>query len=173
MIKDWSNYNEFTKLVFDPEGLLANVAVDLGLKAYLKDYYSIDGILYEDKHKLNSTHFPEILDVWTYFRHITVAFEHENDFYSGIWNETAHLLITNCDLRVLVSYPCDPSGGKGILDGLHDIIRGHHQCCKIAKKESFLIILGDLNRNESQKVKVEWKGLVFKMNNWKEIRSPK
>ena len=98
----WSRTTEVTNLVLRAENcLLGNVAAGLGLICYSRsDYYSIDAVLYKNEDKV-----PGLPDNNYWLRAIRVAFEHENNFRNGLFPEVAHLLITNCEVRVLTSYP--------------------------------------------------------------------
>src|SRR5438309_6138042 len=78
----------------------------------------------------------------TWLRRIRVAFEHENYFNSGLFQEVSHLLITDCDLRVLVSYPNDPDAELSYqLKYLHEVIKGNDRSDQISEASSFLFIV--------------------------------
>jgi hypothetical protein len=93
---------------------------------------------------------------------LRVAFEHENNFKGGLYQEVSHLLITNCDLRVLVTYPNDGAANpktKKEMDYLHEIIRGSRQGESISTDESFLLIFGYENG-------FAWEGYIYKQTAW-------
>ena len=103
---------------------------------------------------------PKINENTFWFKEIKVAFEHENRYDKNLYQEVSHLLITRCDLRVLVSYP--PYHKEPISDYLHEIIKGTSFEKEISDNESFLLILGYEN-------KFQWEGFVYKSEKWTEI----
>lgn len=158
LLSIWRNNTEFTKTIKgDDASVMHEIANKLNLKCYHSDYYSLDTVLYKEDDLV-----PGRTQNSYWFRDIRVAFEHENNFRSGLYKEISHLLITNCDLRVLVTYPNTDKEAKKELEYLHNIIKGNRQYKSISKQESFLIILG----SESGFL---WEGYVFKEENWKPI----
>lgn len=154
----WRQAKEFTANVKgDEASIMQEVANRLNLKCYHSDYYSLDTILYREEDLV-----PDRPQGSYWFREIRVAFEHENDFKSGLYQEVSHLLITSCDLRVLVTYPNTEAGANKELAYLHSIIKGNRQSKSISEQESFLIIFG----TESGFL---WEGYVFKEENWKRV----
>lgn len=157
LVKEWRNARTFTNIIkSNDDCIIKQVADILKLRCYSNDYYSIDTILYTEDDLV-----PKIRENTFWFRQIKVAFEHENNFNGGLFQEVAHLLITNSDLKVLVTYPnCDMTNQ---LVYLHEIIKG----CKIQKelsdKESFLLIFG-------YETEFEWEAFVYKENEWKQVR---
>ena len=115
----------------------------------------MDTILYKPEDKT-----PDINPNTYWFRDIRVAFEHENNFNGGLYQEVSHLLITNCDLKVLVTYPNDDIENE--LNYLHKIISGNRQSKSISDEESFLLIFG----SEGD---FSWDAYVYKTDNWKQI----
>lgn len=158
LLKIWRQNTEFTSHIkSDDNSVILEVANKLNLLCYPYDYYSIDTILYKKEDLV-----PGLNEGQYWFRDIRVAFEHENYFNSGLYKEVSHLLITNCDLRVLVTYPNDD--GQEELKYLHGIINGHRQSKIISDEESFLIIFG----GEAGFI---WEGYVYKEDNWKQINT--
>lgn len=156
LINIWRQAKIFTSHVKgDDASIMKEVADKLNLLCYHNDYYSIDTVLYKEEDLV-----PGRPQGSYWFRDFRVAFEHENNFNSGLYKEVSHLLITNCDLKVLVTYPIDD--GQNELDYLHSIIKPHRQSKIISDEESFLIIFGW----ESD---FSWEGFVYKEENWKEI----
>jgi hypothetical protein len=152
----WRNAKAYTQYIKNDENsVIREVAKRLNLLCYAHDYYSIDSILYKEEDRVQGLN-PN--SYW--FRNIRVAFEHENNFKSGLYQEASHLLITNCDLRVLVSYPGDSPDGE--LKYLHEIVSGNRQAQEISDHESFLIIFG----YEKDFV---WEGYVFTTDSWKKL----
>ena len=155
---------DYTKLaISDNDSLIIQVAEKLGLSCYNADYYSLDSVLYHEQHRIKKGN-----DKYHYLSHICVAFEHENCFFSGLFQEVAHLLITLSQLKVLVSYPNSFEEKKvnQELVELHSIIAQTPDSDQISKKENFLLILG---YNYKQDSKDSWKGLVFTTEEWKEL----
>ena len=155
--KIWDNSKAYTEYIIgDNNSVIEDVANRLDLLCYPRDYYSIDTILYKQEDRT-----PHLAPNNFWLRDMRVAFEHENDFNSGLFQEVSHLLTTNCDLRVLVTYPINKNI-KDELDYLHEIISGNRDSKEISDEESFLIIFGfDTG--------FEWKGLVYKLDDWKEL----
>lgn len=89
-------------------------------------------------------------------------------FFSALFQEIAHLLITLSQLKVLVSYPNSFEEKKvnQELAELHSIIAQTPDSDQISKKENFLLILG---HNYKQDSKDSWEGLVFTTEEWKEL----
>ena len=146
----------YTNLVIGSDNsIVLNVAKLLGLHCYNSDYYSIDSIFYCDEDLV-----PGIQpDTW-WFRDIRIAFENENNFDSGLFQEVSHLLITDCDLRVLVTYP---NGRKEQeMEYLHKVISGNRSSKIMSEKENVLLIFGygDPYR---------WEGHVYKEDGWKAV----
>jgi hypothetical protein len=159
LLKIWRDARIFTPYIrSDQNSVLKEVADKLQLKCYPYDYYCIDGILYKEEDLV-----PDISPSTTWFRHIRVAFEHENYFKSGLYKEVSHLLITNCDIKVLVTYY--PAGDYyPELEYLHRIIKGSGYSESLSEKENFLLIIGD-------EADFTWDGYIYKDDNWKLINS--
>jgi hypothetical protein len=159
LLQIWRLRPNFTSYIMsDDNSVMEDVAKELGLDCYPRDNYFIDTILY-DKQDL----VPGLGEGQYWFRDIRVAFEHEHDFNSKLYQETSHLLITNCDLRVLVTYPPNNEEiEKTHLDRLHEIIKGTRQSKLLSDNESFLIILG-------YQGDFGWLGFVYKEDKWTQI----
>jgi hypothetical protein len=159
--KVWRNNAEFTLSIKGDgsknDSVLAVIAEKLNLHCYPFEYYSLDSILYDENDMV-----PERPEGTYWFRDIRVAFEHENHFNSGLFKEVSHLLLINCDLRVLVTYPPNDYNEEKQLEYLHKIIAGSRQSKSISDDESFLIILGYENG-------FSWFGYVYKEENWEPI----
>ena len=155
LVELWRNNKAFTWLVKGSENsILSEVAQELELLSYEADYYCLDAIFYKKEDLI-----PNLSQNSFWFRNIRVAFEHENNFKSGLYQEVSHLLITNCDLKVLVSYPEYP---EEELKKLHKIIRETKHSKAIHEQESFLIILG-------YETNFEWEGYIYKEDDWEKI----
>lgn len=159
LLSIWRQAKEFTSQVKgDDASLMKEIADKLNLVCYHSDYYFLDTVLYKEEDLV-----PGRPQGSYWFRDIRVAFEHENNFNSGLYQEVSHLLITNCDLKVLVTYP--PNDDKEIyqLNNLLDIIKGSRQSRIISDNESFLIIFG-------YEADFSWIGYVYKESGWKQIK---
>jgi hypothetical protein len=158
---DWPNCPVFTSHVFsEPDSIIKAIAGRLGLQSYC-GYYSIDAILFEGGDLV-----PLIPSGTTWVRRIRVAFEHENYFDSGLFQEVSHLLITDCDLRVVVSYPGNDEELPNQLHYLHSIISGTDRSDQIAETGAFLFIAG---RRHVEKGTIEWCGYVYERAQWRKF----
>ena len=137
--------------------ILNDVSHELGLLCYPHDYYSIDSILYAAEDRISG-----LGEHNYFFRDMRVAFEHENIFKSGLYKEVAHLLLMNCDLKVLVTYP-NVIDYTDEMNYLHGIIKGNRNSQEIAEKDGFLIIFGF---DEGHR----WEGFIFKEDEWMKIQ---
>ena len=156
MLSLWRKNKELTLFIKGSENSIINtISKKFGLLSYERDYYSIDAILYNPE-DLTSNIKPNTF----WFRDIKVAFEHENTFKSGIYQELSHLLITNSELKVLVTYPDDTPIKE--LEYFHKIIKGTRHSKDISDKENLLLIFGYENN-------FEWEGFIYKENDWKSI----
>lgn len=157
LLKIWRNARVFTSYIKgDDNCVIGEIASKLGLLYYPRDYYSIDCILYK---KEDLVHNLKEGSYW--FRDMRVAFEHENDFKSGLFKEISHLLLVNADLKVLVTYPNEDTDDQ--MKYLHEIISGNRQAKFISDDESFLIIFG-YERGFA------WEGFVYKEHDWVQIQ---
>ncbi len=149
----WRERRNFTlKVKGSEDSILSEVSKILNLRSYEHDYYSIDAILYKSTDLVD---LPNKDSYW--FQNITIAIEHENDFKDGLYKEGSHLLITNAELRVLITYPDEP---EWILSDLRKIITMNKLSQLISDTEGFLVIFGYENG-------FEWQGYVYKENEWK------
>ena len=153
MLSLWKNPKGFTSYIKGSENsVIAEIGRKLDLKTYEQDYYSMDAIFYKEEDRLDIPN-----KFW--FRDFRIAFEHENNIKSGIYQEVAHLLTLSCDVRVVVIYP---EYAEDILPELHNIIKGHRQSNIFSEEESFLIICGYYTD-------FGWEGYIFKNKDWKKI----
>lgn len=160
MLPIWRNNKAYTSYIKNSDNsVLSEIAQVFNLKCYEKDYYSVDAIFYNDADLT-----PRINENTYWFRHITIAFEHENNFKGGLYQEVSHLLITNSDLKVLVTYPNEDITNQ--FDYLHEIVKGCKNSNIISDEQSFLIILGYENG-------FEWEGYVYKQDNWLQLDNAK
>lgn len=158
----WYKFYEYTNLVLSSDNcLLNNVANILNLNSYPYDYYSLDAVFYSDNDRIQKIiDIPENL-YWFY--NIKVAIEHENCFNIKLYQEVSHLLITDCDLKVLITYPNSINQRDKIYFSLFQIIKSSKRHNEISDNSSFIIING---YDEGSK----WDGYIFKENTWKIIK---
>ena len=158
---DWPRSSFFTAHVFTaPNCIIDDIAARMGLRSYC-GYYSIDAVLFADDDLV-----PDRPVGTTWFRRIRIAFEHENDFYSGLFQEVSHLLITDCDLRVVVSYPGNHDDFDSELEYLHRIIAGTDRSAQIAATGAFLFIAGWRHVEYGT---IEWWGYVYEHKHWRRL----
>src|ERR1700721_1857293 len=119
LLSIWRQPRAFTSHVKgDDNSIMKEIADKLDLICYHHDYYFLDTIFYKEEDLV-----PGRPDGSFWFRDIRVAVEHENKYNRSLYQEVAHLLIINCDLKVLVTYPNDH--WEGILEYLHEVIKGN------------------------------------------------
>jgi hypothetical protein len=162
LLSDWFNAPAFTAHVLnEPNAIIEDIARSLKLECYC-GYYSIDAILF----KKTDDRVPGIPEGTTWVRRIRVAFEHENYFDSGLFQELSHLLITDCDLRVLVSYPDNEGDLNYQKEYLRSIIAGIDRSDQIEKSGAFLFIVG---WHDDVKKTIEWWGHVYERTQWRKL----
>jgi hypothetical protein len=155
MLGIWRQAKPFTAYVKgNEESIMHEVSTKLGLMSY-NEYYSLDTVLYEAEDLV-----PGRPEGSYWLRDIRVAVEHENYFTSGLYKEISHLLITHCDLRVLITYPDQEKVAE--LKYLHNVISGNRSAAQFSQNESILLIFG----YESD---FKWEGLVYKSDGWKTL----
>ena len=159
LYRDWPNPPVFTAdILSGPKSVMGVIESQLGLHG-CNEYYHLDDMLYSDEDLV-----PGIPEGQVWVRRIRVAFEHENFFLSGLFQELSHLLVTDCDLRVLVSYPDNESELNSQLQYLHSIVAGSDRASTIAASQSLLFIVGWRDAT-----KIEWWGYVYEPTNWRRI----
>lgn len=154
LLEVWRSTGEvYTAEIFDAENaVVQELAAELRLQVHT-GYYHLDAIFF--KSHGDRVHCAPQGETWV--QNIRIAFEHENDFNSGLFTETSHLLNTRADLRVLVAYTEDPEETdlKRELKNLGQIIAESD----LSADPAFLFIVG--KRIDSQK-DVEWRAFTFK-----------
>lgn len=148
---------EYTKLIISSENsVVLDLAKRLELECFNGDYYYIDSVFYKKNDLI-----PDISH-GCYLKDIRIAFEHENDFNSGLFQEVSHLLQTKCNLKVLVSYPETLAQAESELDYLYSIIKSSENSDFISGKEEFLVLF---NFGEA----THWRSWIYSQNGWKLI----
>ena len=158
LARRWASQRAFTSCMLkEPNSVVDAVAAKLGWKCY-DEYYSIDAIMFAPEDRI-----PEAPANQTWVRRIRVALEHENNFESGLFRELSHLLITDCDLRVLVSYTNDPERVKRECAVLHRIVSGSDRARAISDAGSLLFIIGS---GYLENAPVVWQAFVYSTEGW-------
>lgn len=151
----WRNNRDFTAAVKSSGDCVLNrVAARIGLKCYPYDYYCVDAVFYEPSDKV-----PDAPQNSTWLSGVSVAFEHENDVRSGLYKEASHLLITNADLRVLVTYPYWDNIADEEFKSVKSLVGASRHAKQISDDESFLLILG-------YEEPFKWEGFAYKTSDW-------
>lgn len=159
LLRDFKNSPLFTAHVLtDEDSVIGAVARGMGLEWYC-GYYCIDAILFKKEDLV-----PGSPPNTTWVRRIRVAFEHENYFNSGLFQEVSHLLITDCDLRVLVSYPESESDLDYQKRYLHEIINGTDRSKQISEAASFLFIV-----EAGTPDTFAWDAYLFRSDDWQSL----
>lgn len=153
LIEKWRSNTEFTSfMIYEKDSIVCQISEKLDLLCYNNDYYSIDAVFYKSEDLV-----PEIGPNQIWLRDIKIGFEHENHFKSGLYQEVSHLLLTNAELKVLVSYPNNEPDEQ--LKYLHEIIINTRHASELSKNESFIIILG-------YETGFAWEGYIFNEAGW-------
>lgn len=163
LLKDWDNRPAYTATVMrnhPPGSIVEKLGGRLGLGFYC-GYYHIDAVFFCPTHD-KVKEGPPAHEIW--LQNIRIAFEHEHDFRSGLYKEVSHLLITRCELRVLVAYPGKNDNVEAELQKLKSIILAS----SIANEASFLLILGTIGNRSGSEV-IQWDGHAFRGSEWQKI----
>ncbi|HTF98340.1 MAG TPA: hypothetical protein VL995_19530 [Cellvibrio sp.] len=153
----WCKTKEYTNFIIHAENsVLMDVATLLGLRCYNSDYYYLDSVLYEE-----SDYIKDFLHQ-CYLTNIRIAFEHENDFKSGLYQEVSHLLLINSELKVVVSYPPSESAEAAELKYLHGIISSSPIADNLSDRQGFLFIMGHVNP-------YRWVAWVYHKSEWRKL----
>lgn len=154
LLNEWTSCPNFTAEIFDvDEAVVEGLARELKLDVY-GGYYSIDAVFIN--READRVHCAPPKQNW--FQNIRIAFEHENIFRSGLYQEVSHLLITRADLRVLVSYPDNESDLSTELENLAVIISNSGLA---SSDPAFLFIVGErINSNTD----ILWRAYTYQEN---------
>jgi len=151
LIDVWEKPAHYTAAILGrtTDAIVTRVAEKLKLRLY-REYYSIDAVFFRDTDRV-----PNVPEGETWIHSIQVAFEHENFFESGLFQETSHLLITRAELRVLVTYP-EMFNVALETQRLSEIIRLSGQT-----GQSFLLITGKRKTSPNGATTIDWLGYTF------------
>lgn len=153
----WSNSADLSSVIMYEEDSVVDILCrNLNLSHY-SEYYSLDKVIYDKSSDL----VPNSPTGQTWLRQIKVAFEHENFFNSGLFQELSHLLITTSELKVIVSYPNKAKEINRELKKLHEIISGVDIKKELSAQRSLILIFAWAKENT-----VEWIGLAYNEEDW-------
>jgi len=156
LLSVWRKPEELASNVNGGDGsIIKEIADNLHLLCYQSDYYWLHTVLYKAEDLL-----PDIAKGFYWLKDIRVAFEHQPDCRSGLYEQISHLLVMNCDLKVLVTYPNDD--GPQQLESLHKVIKENRQSKALSDEEGLLVIFGS-------EADFRWDGYVYKEDHWKQI----
>ena len=111
------------------------IARALGLLSWNKEYYTLDGMLYEERGTDDTGKYA------TYANWISVAIEHELDS-SRAQEKINKLQSFNAPLKVLVSYAADGAPSEALLKKYENIITASDVFKDVATLRQQLVILG-------------------------------
>jgi hypothetical protein len=124
------SYNYFMRTSIFPK-----IAKHLGLLSWKKEYYTLDGMFYEERgtdHYGNST---------TYAKWICVALEHEN-VCSKSHEAMNKLQLFNAPLKVLITYAAEGADSESLLRKYERIMSASDVFNDFASLRQQLVILG-------------------------------
>jgi hypothetical protein len=160
--REWDNAQSFTRIILDRHNSVTeDVAKELQLSNY-SEYYSMDSVMYREGSDRASGTPPNE----TWLNKIRVAIENENQFNWNLYQEICHLMILDCELRVLVTYPGSSSTDSPEMKMLHSLILKSDESQRFSNEESILVIFGRKPSLESQ---ITWDAYVYKESNWKAV----
>lgn len=162
----WDGATPYTdRILNSDDSVAADVAITLGLKHY-SEYYSMDAVMFDpEQDKINGC----APDQETWLCNVRIAIEHENEFFSGLYKEVGHLLLIDCDLRVLITYPpANHSGVEPELTRLAAIIEQSGKADVISINDSFLLIFGSKLKDDKR---IRWSAQSFRYGKWVELNN--
>jgi hypothetical protein len=120
---------------FMRSNIFPKIARHLGLLAWNKDYYALDGMFYEERGRDNAGKYT------TYAKWISVALEHATR-PSRTHEEISKLQMFNAPLKVLITYVAEGTETESLLHKYEAIIRDSDIFNDIATLRKQLVILG-------------------------------
>ena len=124
------SYNFFVRTTIYPR-----VARQLGLLSWNKEYYTLDGMLYEERGTDETGKYA------TYANWISVAIEHENDS-SRAHEKMNKLQSFNAPLKVLITYAAEGPASEALLRKYENLIKTSDVFNDVATLRQQLVILG-------------------------------
>lgn len=156
IIENWNYESQLSSVImYDDQSVLSEISKQLNLNVYF-EYYKLDAILFKNSDRVSVAPSSQ-----TWISSIQIAFEHENYINSGLFQEASHLMITDCNLAVLVTYPNYENEINREIKILHKLIQESLIGKETISSKNFLLIFGwKIKRN------VYWVGCEFKENDW-------
>jgi hypothetical protein len=137
------SYNYFMRSTIYPR-----IARHLGLLAWNKEYYTLDGMFYEERGIDNTGKFA------SYANWVSVAIEHENDASQA--QETMNKLqLFNAPLKVLITYAALGPATDSLLQKYESIIKASDVFNDVATLRQQLVVLG------TPKTVAEWRFYAY------------
>ena len=124
------SYNYFMRSTIYPK-----IARHLGLLSWNKEYYTLDGMFYEERGVDDTGKYA------TYANWISVAIEHEKDA-SGAHETMNKLQLFNAPLKVLITYAAEGAATDSLLRRYESIIKASDVFNDFATLRQQLVILG-------------------------------
>ncbi len=137
------SYNFFMRSTIYPR-----IAKLLGLLSWNKDYYTLDGMLYEERG------VDETGKHATYANWISVAIEHETDSSRAL-EKMNKLQSFNAPLKVLITYAAEGPASETLLRKYENLIKISDVFNDVATLRQQLIILG------TPKTALEWRFYAY------------
>jgi hypothetical protein len=137
------SYNFFMRTTIYPK-----VARRLGLLSWNKEYYTLDGMLYEQRGMDETGKYA------TYANWISVAIEHENDSFRA-HEKMNKLQSFNAPLKVLITYAAEGAASEALLRKYENLIKASDVFNDIATLRQQLVILG------TPKTVLEWRYYAY------------
>lgn len=137
------SYNYYMRSTIYPR-----IARHLGLLAWNKEYYTLDGMFYEERGIDNTGKFA------SYANWVSVAIEHENDASQA--QETMNKLqLFNAPLKVLITYAALGPATDSLLQKYESIIKASDVFNDVATLRQQLVVLG------TPKTVAEWRFYAY------------
>ena len=124
------SYNFFMRTTIYPR-----VARQLGLSSWNKEYFTLDGMLYEQRGVDQTGKYA------TYANWISVAIEHENDGSRAL-EKMNKLQSFNAPLKVLITYAADGPATDALLKKYESLIKTSDVFNDVATLRQQLVIVG-------------------------------
>jgi hypothetical protein len=129
------NFEAKSFTYFMRSNIFPKVARHLGLLAWNKDYYALDGMFYEERGRDNSGKYT------TYAKWITVALEHAAR-PSRTHEEINKLQMFNAPLKVFITYVAEGVETESLLSKYETVIREADAFNDVSTLRKQLVILG-------------------------------
>jgi hypothetical protein len=137
------SYNYYMRSTIYPR-----IARNLGLLSWNKEYYTLDGMFYEERGVDDTGKYA------SYANWISVAVEHQNDAAKA--DETMNKLqLFNAPLKVLITYAAEGGATEALLRKYENVIKASDVFNDVATLRQQLVILG------TPKTVAEWRFYAY------------